>query len=67
MCDKYTIAVSNTLNARNRTMSATELKTLSKIIKMGWKQLALADQDDADEMLKILKETLESLEELEAE
>jgi hypothetical protein len=47
-------------------MSQTELKSLAKIIRNGWKQLATSDQTDADEMLAAAKEILEALEELEA-
>lgn len=46
-------------------MSANELKTLAKIVKSGWKQLALADQTDADELVEILRDVLESIEKLE--
>ena len=38
---------------------------LMKIIRNGWKQLAIADQSDADEVAKILRETLEALEAIE--
>lgn len=47
-------------------MSATELKNLAAIIRNTWKQLALADQSDADEMIAIIKEQTEALEALEA-
>ena len=47
-------------------MSAAELKTLATVIRTTWKQLALADQTEADQLLEILKETLTSLEEIEA-
>lgn len=46
-------------------MSANELKSLAKIIKSGWKQLALADQEEPEQLIEILKETLEALETLE--
>lgn len=46
-------------------MPAVEQPTLSKIIRTGWKQLANADQSDADEMLAITKQVLEQLETLE--
>jgi hypothetical protein len=46
-------------------MSVTELKTLASVIRKTWKDLALADQTDADSLLQIIKETLESLETLE--
>jgi hypothetical protein len=47
-------------------MPATETQTLAAVIRSTWKALALADQSDADELLPIIKATLESLEELEA-
>jgi len=47
-------------------MSTTEAKQLGATIRSTWKQLALADQADADELLEILKGLLESLETLEA-
>lgn len=47
-------------------MSQTELKSLAKIIRNGWKELATNDQTDADQMLAVAKEILEALEELEA-
>ena len=40
--------------------------TLSSVIRKAWKDLALSDQTDADEVLAILKATLKALEELEA-
>jgi len=46
-------------------MSANEVKHLAATIRGTWKQLALADQADADELLEILKGLLESLEALE--
>jgi len=46
-------------------MSITEQKTLAKLIKNGWKDLALADQDDAAEMYGVIKDLLEALEKLE--
>lgn len=46
-------------------MSANELKTLAAVIRKTWKDLALADQSDADSLLEIIKETLGSLETLE--
>ena len=47
-------------------MSGTEAKNLNAIIRNTWKSLALADQTDADSLLEVLKEALESLEALEA-
>lgn len=47
-------------------MSDTESKALAKIIRSTWKDLALADQTDADQLLEILKATLENLEQLES-
>ena len=47
-------------------MSVTEIATLATIIRTGWKELALADQTDADQLLEVIKTTLESLEALEA-
>ncbi|MDB5387557.1 MAG: hypothetical protein JWM11_3203 [Planctomycetaceae bacterium] len=47
-------------------MSASELKTLTKLIKNTWKSIALADKADADEVLTILVATLEELETIEA-
>ncbi len=46
-------------------MSANELKTLAMIIRQTWKQLANADQTDADELLAIIKTQTEALEQLE--
>ena len=46
-------------------MSISEQKTLAKLIKNGWKDLALADQTDADEMREIVRDLLESLEKIE--
>ncbi len=40
--------------------------TLADVIRTGWKKLALADQTDADEVVKTLREVLEDLERLEA-
>ena len=47
-------------------MSAAELKTLATIIRKTWKDLALADQSDADALMAIIKEQTEALEMLEA-
>ena len=47
-------------------MSTPDAKTLAAIIRTGWKELALADQTDADQLLEVIKTTLESLEALEA-
>lgn len=47
-------------------MSTTELKTLSNIIRNTWKQLALADQDEAETLLELITTTLASLEALES-
>lgn len=47
-------------------MSAAELKTLAMIIRKTWKDLANADQDDAEQLLAIIKEQTEALEMLEA-
>jgi hypothetical protein len=47
-------------------MSTTELKSLATIIRAGWKSLATEDQSDADTMVEVVKELLESLEKLEA-
>lgn len=46
-------------------MSDTELKTLAKISKGGWKKLANADQSDGDEMKAILVEVLEAIDAIE--
>jgi hypothetical protein len=48
-------------------MSVNELKTLTKIIKTGWKNLALAlaDQADGDELVAKYRELLEELEAIE--
>lgn len=48
-------------------MSISEQKTLAKLIKNGWKELALSDQTDADEVVQIVRNLLESLEKLESE
>lgn len=37
---------------------------LNKLLRQAWKDIATNDQDDADAMLTILKETLEKLEQL---
>jgi len=42
-------------------MSQAELTALSKLSKSAWKKLANADQEDAEELAKILKETLEAI------
>ncbi|MES2788119.1 MAG: hypothetical protein V4719_00760 [Planctomycetota bacterium] len=47
-------------------MSVTEAKTIAMIIRNTWKQLALADQTDADELIAIIKEQTEALEAMEA-
>ncbi len=47
-------------------MSEAESKVLANIIRGTWKDLALADQSDADQLLEILKTALENLEQLEA-
>ena len=49
-----------------KAMSVTETKALATIIRNAWKQLALADQDDAEELLELITATLASLETLEA-
>lgn len=46
-------------------MSATELKTLAKLSKAGWKRLANADQEDPEELLTILRDILEGIDRLE--
>lgn len=46
-------------------MSAAELKTLAKLSKSGWRQLATVDQQDPDELLKILRELLEGIDAIE--
>lgn len=46
-------------------MSVEEIKTLRSLVKNGWKKLALADQTCAEEILEILKATLEGMDELE--
>jgi len=46
-------------------MSTTETKALATIIRTAWKQLALADQDDAETLLELITTTLASLEALE--
>ena len=46
-------------------MSQAELKTLARIAKSGWKQLANADQEDPEELAKILREVLEGIDQLE--
>lgn len=48
-------------------MPEIEEKTVSQIIRKTWKQLALADQTDADALMEVIKETLEGLESLEAQ
>lgn len=50
---------------KEQNMSVTETKTLAKIIRQGWKDLATNDQSDGDAMSTIVKEILEALEELE--
>lgn len=47
-------------------MSVTETKALATLIRNTWKQLALADQTDAEALAELLKETLGNLEDLEA-
>lgn len=49
-----------------KNMSVTEAKTIAMIIRNTWKQLALADQTDADELIAIIKEQTEALEAMEA-
>ena len=49
----------------NQTGKDSATPTLGQIICSGWKKLALADQTDADEVVKILQETLEQLEAVE--
>lgn len=46
-------------------MSESVSQTLPRIIRDGWKQLANADQTEADEVAKILREALENLEAVE--
>lgn len=46
-------------------MTETESRSLSGVIRQTWRELALADQSDADALLEIIKQTLEKLEELE--
>jgi hypothetical protein len=46
-------------------MTATELKTLAKIIRTGWRDLATNDQDDGDAMSVIVVDLLKALEKLE--
>ncbi|MDB5340763.1 MAG: hypothetical protein JWN70_6382 [Planctomycetaceae bacterium] len=46
-------------------MSEAELKSLAKLSKSGWKKLANCDQSDADEVLAILREVLESIDKIE--
>lgn len=46
-------------------MSQTELKTLAKLSRSGWKQLANADQEDPEELVKILREVLEGIDQIE--
>lgn len=43
-------------------MPEPRTKALATAIKNGWKKLALADQSDADELAKVIKELLEELE-----
>lgn len=47
-------------------MSQAELKTLAKLAKNGWKQLAtLEDPDDADSIREILVSILEGIDQIE--
>ena len=46
-------------------MSQTELNQLQKLSKAAWKKLANADQEDAEELATILKDTLEALDQIE--
>lgn len=43
-------------------MSTSQIQALNRIIKNGWKSLAVEDQSDADAMRDAAKEILEALE-----
>ena len=46
-------------------MTTTELAQLAKVTKTGWKKFALADQDDSDELVTIIREILEAVDAIE--
>jgi hypothetical protein len=46
-------------------MAAKDLKALAALTRKSWKNLALADQSDAEEMVSILKNLLEKLDAIE--